>query len=91
MFRIWAKLYKESHILRDLVIENPSPDMSRTAKVFAAIDGICAEFDLAKPIWLDKNITEFKKLDKTRFNQDNFIETVPFDFMEVQVIEEDPN
>lgn len=89
MFRMWAKLYKESHILRDLVIENPAEDMSRTAKVFAAVDEICRTFDLAKPIWLDKNINEFKRLDKTRFNQDSFIETIPFDFMEIQVIEED--
>ncbi len=89
MFRMWAKLFKESHILRDVVIENDSAEMSRTAKVFAAVDDICRRFDLAKPIWLDKNIKEFKKLDKTRFSQDSFIETIPFDYMEIQVIEED--
>ena len=47
------------------------------------------EFDLAKPIWLDSNISEFKRHAKTRFRQDSFIEQVPFDFMELHVIEED--
>ena len=46
-------------------------------------------FDLQEPIWLDKNIAEFKRIDKTRFYQDNFIESIAFDFLEIQVIEED--
>ena len=46
-------------------------------------------FDLQEPIWLDKNIAEFKKVDKTQFYQDNFIEQIDFDFLEIQVIEED--
>ena len=89
MFKMWARLYKGGKILENTTIENPAPDMSRTAKVFAALEDACREFDLAKPIWLEKNIKEFKKLDKTSFNQDNFIETVPFDFFRIEVIEED--
>ena len=37
----------------------------------------------------DSNISEFQKVSKTRFYQDNFIETVEFDYLEIQVIEED--
>ena len=47
------------------------------------------EFDLGKPIWLDSTISEFKRHDKARFTADNFIESIEFDYMEIQIIEED--
>ena len=56
--------------------------------VFQALDEICYEFDLSKPIWLDVNISEFQRVAKTKFVQDNFIEQIPFDSLEIQVIEE---
>lgn len=89
MFRIWGKIWKENHMLRDMVYENNDPSLNRTKKVFAGIHEFCITFDLQEPIWLDKNIAEFKKIDKTRFYQDNFIETIEFDYLEIHVIEED--
>ena len=87
MFRIWAKEFKDNRMLKDMVVENDSEE-SRTKKVFAAVDDICYSFDLSKPIWLDKNIAEFKRLDKTRFYADNFVDSIDFDFLEIHVIEE---
>lgn len=89
MFRLWAKIWKESRLLKDTIIENDNTDLTRTKKIFQAIDEICYSFDLPNPIWLDSNIEEFKRRDKTRFTQDNFIETIEFDFLELHVIEED--
>ena len=43
---------------------------------------------LKKPMWLESTIQDFKYHDKARFTQDNFIETVDFDYLEIQVIEE---
>ncbi len=76
-------------MLKDTVIENCDPDMTRTKKVFAALDQACMNFDLEVPIWLDSNIADFQRTSKTRFRQDSFIEHIDFDFMEFQVIEED--
>ena len=64
MFRLWAKAFKNSKVLNDIIIS-----------------------DIA--VWLDKNINEFKRRDKTRFDQDNFIDSLEFDYLEIQVIEED--
>lgn len=89
MFRLWAKEFRSNRMLRDMVVENASPELTRTKKIFAAMDEICYTFDLSKPIWLEHNIAEFKRIDKTRFTSDNFIETIDFDFLEIQVIEED--
>lgn len=87
MFRMWAKVFKDNHLLKDTVICNESGD-TRTHKVFQALDEICYEFDLGKPIWLDATIAEFKRHDKARFYQDNFVEQIDFDFLEIHVIEE---
>lgn len=89
MFRLWAKIWKDNHMLRDMVVENKDPNMTRTHKIFGAIDEICMEFDLSKPIWLDSTVADFKKHDRTRFTQDNFIDKIEFDFLEIHVIEED--
>jgi len=89
MFRLWAKIFKDNKMIKDMVVSNDNPDLRRTQKIFAAIDDICRAFDLSKPIWLDSNIADFKRYDKTRFRQDNFIETIGFDYLEIQVIEED--
>ena len=75
-------------MLRDTVIIDESAD-TRTHKIFRALDEICYQFDLGKPIWLDATIAEFKRHDKARFSQDNFIESIDFDYLEIQVIEED--
>ena len=46
MFRMWGKLWKDNHLLRDTVAANGDYSMSRTAMVFQALDEICREFDL---------------------------------------------
>lgn len=89
MFRLWGKIFKDNKMLRDVVICNNDKDVNRTRKVYDAIDKICYEFDLSKPIWLDPNITDFKRHDKTRFMKDNFIDGIEFDYLEIHVIEED--
>ena len=75
-------------MLQDTCIADGSAD-TRTHKVFRALDEVCYQFDLSRPIWLDKTIAEFKRHRKTRFTQDNFIERIDFDFLEIQIIEED--
>lgn len=88
MFRIWAKLIKDNHLLKDTVIQNDS-DETRTHKVFQALTDVCYTFDLSNPVWLDSNISEFKRISKTRFTKDCFIEDIDFDYLEFHVIEED--
>ena len=88
MFRLWAKTWKNNRMLSDTVICNDSSD-TRTHKVFRALEEICYQFDLSQPIWLDSNINEFRRHAKARFYQDSFIDSIDFDFLEIQVIEED--
>ena len=86
--RFWARTFCDNRMMRDTVVENNSDD-TRTHKVFDAIDRICYEFDIARPIWLDSNISDFKKYSKVRFYKDSFIEEISFDYLEFSVLEED--
>ncbi len=88
MFRLWAKEWKDNRMVRDMTVCDAGTD-TRTHKVFHALDEVCTAFDLGKPIWLDTNTEEFRRHAKTRFYQDSFIESIPFDFLEIQIIEEE--
>lgn len=75
-------------MLKDQTIEDDTQE-TRTHKIFNALNELCVLWDLSKPIWLEKNIAEFKKLGKTRFYQDNFIDHIDFEYLEIHIIEED--
>ena len=88
MFRVWGKIFKDNHMLRDTVVCDDSDD-TRTHKVMRELEEMCYTFDLGKPIWLESNIRDFQRHAKTRFHQDSFVEEIDFDYLEFQVIEED--
>lgn len=85
--RIWAKIFSDNHLLRDLVIVKEDRQTTRTKKIFQALEEACMAFDLSIPIWLDANIAEFKRHAKTRFRQDSFVDSIEFDFLELQIID----
>lgn len=86
--RIWARQFKDTHLLKDELIVDESSE-TRTHKVFHAIEEVCRKMDLAQPVWLDRNIKDFKRNSVVRFEKDSFIEEIPFDYLEIRVIEED--
>ena len=86
--RIWVKVFSDTRMLHSETIEDDSED-TRTHKIFRAIEEACNRLDLGKPIWLDSNVQEFKRMAKTRFYQDNFVEEIEFDYMELHILDED--
>ena len=71
-----------------MVAEDADYSKSRTRMVLDGLSEICRAFDLAEPIWLESNISEFQRLSRTRFRKDSFIEELDFDYLEIRVIEE---
>ena len=59
MFRMWGKLMKSNRLLKDTVISVENAGLNRTRKVYKALEDICYEFDLPKPLWLEANKKEF--------------------------------
>lgn len=89
MFTIWGKVMKKGKIIADYTAYIDDYSLTRTQKVYKALADICNELNLSTPIWLELNKKDFIKFAKTRFTQDSFIDTIDFDFLEFQVIEED--
>lgn len=85
--RIWYKTVKDNHIQKETVIENCLV-ISRTKKIFSSLEEVCHLWDLAVPIWLDSIVNDFKYHAKARFYADAFPESIDFDYLEIQVIEE---
>ncbi len=88
MFRMWCKIWKDARLIKHMTVSDGKP-VNRTKKVLSAIDEMCGAWDLARPIWLEANVRDFQKHSKTRFGQDCFAETIDFDYLEIQIIEED--
>ena len=88
MFRLWGKIFQDNRLIKDFVVEDESGD-TRTHKIFHAIDELCLKFDISHPIWLESNVKDFKRHNKVRFTSDNFIDSYSFDYLEIQIIEED--
>lgn len=69
MFRMWGKLFKENRLLADSTVCNDDPEMSRTKKVFSALDTFCADFDLSTPsgwIRISENLNAIPRPGSTR-------------------------
>ena len=58
------------------------------ADAHGALHEACHTLDLSVPIWLDSTIREFQLHHKARFTQDAFLEEIPFDYLEIHVLEE---
>ena len=86
--RVWFRQFKDNRMLRDITVSDYDSD-TRTRKAVRALESACSEMDLSVPIWLDINIQDFKRNAKCRFYQDSFIDPVEFDYLEMQIIEED--
>ena len=88
MFRLSGKCVRHTKIILNAVINDESREKSRTEKVLGAVTALAAEFDLPSPLWLEKNIRDFKRRARTRVTADNFLEALPVDYMEIEVLEE---
>ncbi len=64
-------------------------DVVVTAQDFiGSLMQVCEHFDLTKPIMLQKHLSEIERFNRTIFYADDFIEKVPFDSLEIEIIAE---
>lgn len=88
MLKLWGKLIKHHKIVRDAVLDMTLiTDSAQTVR--AALDDFAPALDIARPIWLPKNETDLTKFIVTRFYPDQFMESVDFDWLEIEIIGDD--
>ena len=88
MFRLWVKGKNKAKVIRSVIIPDER-EINRTRKVLDCLEEACRQLDLPVPIWLETNIREFGTRARTRFLPDSFMESIPYDCVEIQVLEED--
>ena len=47
MFRVWGKIMKDNRLVKDTVVCIDDASLTRTIKVYKALEEMCYEFDLA--------------------------------------------
>lgn len=76
--RYWGKIKIEDRIVKDLTLEEKD--------FLSALSAICDSLDLSKPIVCAKHHTEMRSFSRTVFFADDFVESVEFDTLEIEVI-----
>ena len=86
MYRLWAIIRKHNKIVRDMVASCDKETLSPNDCLHQCIHEICYEFDLQRPMWLTKNQREYEEFRRVVLTQDNFIESINFDALELEVL-----
>jgi len=86
MFRLWGKIIKNNNIITDHVFELKTKDLSVEEKTKHGLEALCYHFDIQKPMWFSDN-NNFTQFGRTRFIDHHFIETIDFDYFEIEIIE----
>ena len=89
MFRLWGKVIKNGKIIDDVTIDNTKSNLTLNQKMEQALEDMSLIFDIQKPMWLPDNTKDFVKFKKTQFKQDHFIESIEFDYFEIEMLEND--
>ncbi len=80
MIRIWGILRRGDKMAHDCVVELAEGDLDE------ALDRLCAELDLPRPVVLGKHQGEFARFQRTVFRPDDFVESMPYSRFEVEVL-----
>ena len=83
MPRLWARIIRKHRIERQATQE------CRYDEVEDALTELCREFDIPRPIWLDKHYREYGEFRRTQFLPEHFVEDVHFQKLEIEFIDPD--
>ena len=85
--KYWVKTYKGEKLLKNKVVQ---PDVKLTRANFPTlIREISLELDEPTPIVVDSQYNNFCEFNVVRFKASDYVESVPFDKMTIEVISED--
>jgi hypothetical protein len=83
MPRLWARIIKKHRIEKQATAECAWGDAEE------ALTELCHEFDIPRPLWLNKHCREFEEFRRTQFLPEHFMEDVPFQRLEIEFLEDD--
>lgn len=86
MLRVWCRVMRHNKIIEEIVTESNAAEDA--AALTEALHTACVKFDIARPLWLSANDRDMERYRRTTLTQDNFIEHIPFDKLEIEILEE---
>ena len=82
MVKIWGKVIKNDHIVKSCVLEIDEKNTS----FFDMLKNLCEKLNIATPVLLDKHVYDFNVFNITCFKPDDFIESVKFNSLTLQLV-----
>ncbi len=83
MTRLWVRLLLRHKIIRQATV--PCQKGNEADALLAALK----DFDAPAPVWLAKHRREMDEFSRTWFSKSDFVESVSFDRLEIELIDED--
>ena len=87
MVRIWAKIYRDKKIVQSFIYEREAP--FRREDLFSYLTEICERFDAPVPVLLSTHERHFVQFNNLRLRASAFVESVDFDYLQLENIAED--
>lgn len=86
--RIWVTLHKGHKIVARADASSRKADPALA--LMDCLEQVYKYLDLAEPVWVSKHARELSQFGRTKFLPSDFLESVKFDWMEVEYITENP-
>ena len=77
MFRIWGKVLKDGHNVRQVTYERE--EKFSYSRFFSYLTDICDALDVPTPVLLKPHTFNYAKFNHVIFRPSDFMEDVPFD------------
>ena len=84
--RLWVITRKNQKIVENIAVELASPGIG---DVTEALDAALKTLDVSRPLFLPKHEKELAEFAKTWFRPSDFIESVRFDRLDIEVLYDD--
>ena len=78
--RLWVRIIRHHRVERDALIECERDQAEE------ALRELLPTLDLSQPVWLERHRQDWEEYAMTRFLPEHFLESVPFDRMEISYI-----
>ncbi len=80
---LWVKLYQGQKLKRDVIVPTGRDDPAE------ALREALHTLDIAMPVWLPRHEDDWRRHAMTRFLPEHFMESVPFEHMEISYYDPD--
>ena len=80
--KVWGSVHKNSRITKRAVAASDNSDLSEA--LMECLEKIYKELDLSEPVWVTQHAKELNRYKRTVFRPNDFLESVDFDFLEIE-------